>query len=137
MSKELTPEKKIIYQELVNWTAIPEDKRNPPNIQMYMAQKNLSTDLILELRNHDDFDKDVLAATIEWAKGQTPKLLHAVHEKIMSKKSTQDLVTWVKLVYEVNDKSKNKVKDIINFDEVLTDDRKKEIVQRLARKLGI
>lgn len=136
MQAELTPEKKIIYQDLVNWAASPEDKRTPKTIQMFMAQKNLTGEEIIELRSQDTFDKDVLSATIEWAKGQTPKLLHAVHDKIMEKKSTQDLVTWVKLVYEVNDKSKGQVKDIINFNEVLTDDRKRQIIQRLTRKLG-
>lgn len=134
---ELTPEQKIIYNELVEWTATPELKRTPPSIQMFMTQKNLTRDEILLFRNQEEFDKDVLNATIEWAKGQTPKLLHAVHDKIIEKKSTQDLVTWVKLVYEVNEKSKNKAKDIINFNEILTDDRKRQIVQRLARKLGV
>ena len=137
MSTNFTPEQKKQYDLLVAWAATPEEKRKPQSIQLFMAENNLTQDEILNFRNQESYDKDVLTATIEWAKGQTPKLLHAVHQKIMEKKSTQDLLTWVKLVYDVNDKSKTKVQDIINFDEKLTDDRKKEIVQRLARKLGV
>lgn len=135
MSTELPPEKLQKYKELVEWAALPESLRRPRDIGSYMGVKNLTSEEVMELRSMPDYDKDVFYAAKNWAKSQTPKLLHAVYDKIIEKKSTQDLTTWFRLVYEVEDKDIQK--EVINFDEKLSNERKKEILQRIERKLGI
>lgn len=102
-----------------------------------MSHYNVSKQDIVSFKQKDTYDSDLYNETMVWAKNQTPHLLHSVFKKIKTKSSTQDLKTWMDVLYKDKTANMNQQVNFFNFASELKQEdaekRRQQILERLSR----
>lgn len=130
-------EKAAIYKSFLRWRAKPITEEDPQTIEEFCIKYKIDNNTIIEFVKSETYYDDLLVETLNWAKAQTPELLHTVYANLKLSKSVNDLSKFLEVVHGIKQKDEDK-KNINNFNffGALEDDQYQHIVRREAKLLN-
>ena len=131
MEKDISQNTK--YQIFIRWNAKPKEERKQKTLSQFMQTFECTPEEIRAFKDYEFFGEDIKQATIEWAKEQTPTLIHTIYQKIKDKKATNDMKIWMDLIY-ATDKHETTNNTVINFNATMTDEQRQQIAERLLSR---
>jgi hypothetical protein len=135
----LPPKLQAYYIPYLQWLVTP-DKVKSPLIEADWVIKNKLNPLDPALfRKQESFEQDFLNEKIRWSRKKTPELLDVLYLEYTEKKDPADLRLWQELMKSFQESgtgSQGAGLDM-SFIKNITDDQKKQIIARAARRIGI
>lgn len=122
---------KKVYLHYVAWRAKILTPEDPENAKDFCVKYKIEMTDIVQFVKFPTFEDDLLNATLAWAKGKTPQLIHAIFKEVSESKSVADLEKFLQLVYELKKKDKQAASTTFNFFNI-PDERYKRIIAREA-----
>lgn len=93
-----------IYEEYINWMALPHELREPPTQELFAKKFGIHIDTTTDWKKREGFWTDVKKKRNDWAKSKTPDVINALYKKAVKEGNAAEAKLWLQYVDEWTEK---------------------------------